>query len=471
MKPIIDVHTHIFRGRDIPLKGCLLSRRYEEWYIRLLAPLLFSVIAKCVRREKLATEKTGPVCGLVQNLVYKYMGPGYRRWADILSLTEVADVARELINTYEKDGIALYIPLMIDYEYWFKSPQEPSIASQIEAIYQHVVLPQEGKVHPFVSFDPAREQAYRKEMLGPTGQPEEYSSLGLVKDAIRNRGFIGVKVYNTLGYRPLGNEEVDKQRKQIFERNGMGRYSVFTGQEFDDVLTELYEFCVEEQVPITAHCVWNGIEAYPGASFDFGSPKYWRPVLDKFPDLHLNLAHFGWSYPDEYFSEVPQIVQSLFKLRQALGGQSWEAQVENKKPWVREICEMLGTYKYLFTDVAHHGVTDDKDIPKFKAAYQKMRKDFGDLIPERLLFGIDWHVIARVDNYTGFKDRYIHRVLNDIFTDEEMADFLGGNTLRFLGLLPLETKPQDGWTENRKRLKDFYERNDIEPPDWFTSTA
>ena len=30
MNPIIDVHAHIFCAKDIPLKGYLLSRNYEE---------------------------------------------------------------------------------------------------------------------------------------------------------------------------------------------------------------------------------------------------------------------------------------------------------------------------------------------------------------------------------------------------------------------------------------------------------
>jgi hypothetical protein len=43
MIPVIDVHEHIFRGRDFPLKGCLLSRAYpswNRWAVGLLAPLV-----------------------------------------------------------------------------------------------------------------------------------------------------------------------------------------------------------------------------------------------------------------------------------------------------------------------------------------------------------------------------------------------------------------------------------------------
>jgi predicted TIM-barrel fold metal-dependent hydrolase len=480
MKPVIDVHAHTFRGKDIPLKGFLLSRRYE-WYIELLGPILFSVIAKCVRRER--AEKRGLLCGLALELVYKYMGQGYRRWADILSIEEVADVAAKMIETFDKDGIDLYIPLMVDYEYWFKSTLEPSIASQIDATYRDIVLPYKGKIHPFAPFDPARELAHRAKMPGPDtpddGPPEKYSSLELVKDAIRNKGFIGVKVYNTLGYRPLSNGIVDDKRRRIFSDNKMKRYAVFTGEQFDRVLSELYEFCAREQVPITAHCVSNGVEAYPGASFDFGSPEYWREVLDKFPELHLNLGHFGWSHAEGYYPKVrwPLITQSLRKLRRAIRSRSYTAMAEpsrdeGEKTWVREICEMLAKYRHLYADVSHHGVTEDKDIPKYKAAYKAICSDFPGVVQKKLLFGIDWHVITRADNYESFKDRYV-RVLGDenIFTGEEIDDFFGGNALHFLGLLPLGTKPEDGWTKNRERLLSFYRDNSIAPPQWFQSTA
>jgi predicted TIM-barrel fold metal-dependent hydrolase len=371
---------------------------------------------------------------------------------------------------------------MIDYEYWFKSTPEPSIASQIDAMYRDIVLPYQGRIHPFVSFDPARELAYRNGLPAPDdpddGPPEKYSSLELVKDAIRNKGFIGVKVYNTVGYRPLSNAIVDEERRRIFQRNRRKRYMVFRGQEFDDVLCELYEFCVGERVPITAHCTSNGVEAYFGASFDFGRPEYWREVLDAFPDLHLNLAHFGWDHPEGYYPEAPSLlVQAARRIERSVRTRSIRAlsapsRREGERTWVREICEMAERYMHLYADVAHHGVTADKDIPKYKLAYQGICRDFPGAIQKKLLFGIDWHVITREDNFESFKDRYV-RVLGEdsIFTSDEIEDFLGGNALHFLGLLPLGTAPELGWTGNRTRLQGFYEDNHIDPPPWFTATA
>jgi predicted TIM-barrel fold metal-dependent hydrolase len=459
MKPLIDVHEHIFRGKDIPLKGYLLSRSYP-CYIKILGPLLFSIIAQCIRRKE-REEKRGFLCRVVLEIAYKYMGEGYRRWADILSMTDWAEITAKMLKTFEKDKIDLYVPLMIDYEYWFKNSRDTYIASQINRIYKDVIRIFKGKIHPFAPFDPARELAHRAGMPGPdfpdNGPPEKHSSLELVKDAVRNKGFIGVKVYNTLGYKPLMNGDVDKKRRSIFRRNKMSRYAVFSGEEFDKVLEELYEFCVEEQVPITAHCVSTGIEAYPGASFDFGSPVYWRAVLEKYPDLHLNLGHFGWSPKQRYLkkSRLP-----------------WKGFVRRKKSWVREICEMLDDYKYLFVDVAHHEVILKKKLANFKTNYEAIVKDFPGLIQKRILFGIDWHVITRVDNFTHFKDIYVN-LFKDVqhFSDEAIADFLGGNALRFLGLLPLNTKKREGWMKNRKRLKSFYQKNRIDPPAWFKTTA
>jgi hypothetical protein len=213
MSPVIDIHAHVFRGRDIPLKGYLLSRSYPEWYIRLLAPVLFTVIERAIRGES-----HGPIVDLVKRLTFAYTGPGYRRWTDILSMDDMRDVAAKMIASFPKDRTGLYVPLMIDYEYWFKHSKNLFIAEQIDSMYRDVILPYKGRIHPFAPFDPARELAFRNKLPGPGGTREKYSSLELAKEAVRNRGFIGVKVYNTLGYRPLGNEQVDRERRGIFTR-------------------------------------------------------------------------------------------------------------------------------------------------------------------------------------------------------------------------------------------------------------
>jgi len=86
------------------------------------------------------------------------------------------------------------------------------------------------------------------------------------------------------------------------------------------------------------------------------------------------------------------------------------------------------------------------------------------VIKKRLLFGIDWHVIKRVENFENFKERYIDVLKHDgLFTDDEVDDFLGGNALNFLGFVP--------GGKNRERLRVFYRDNGIDPPEWFKATG
>ena len=43
----------------------------------------------------------------------------------------------DFMNTFQDDGIDLYVPLMIDYEYWFKNSPDNLIKDQIEHIYNN----------------------------------------------------------------------------------------------------------------------------------------------------------------------------------------------------------------------------------------------------------------------------------------------------------------------------------------------
>lgn len=438
MKPIIDVHAHIFNARDIPLKGYLLSRDYKK-VIKILLHIPISFVARCIRR-KLNPKKRGflynALCKLTLNCIYLFMGKQYRLWANTLS-KRVREITSEMITTYQKDKIDLYVPLVIDYEYWFKNTPDNFMRWQLCYIYDPIILAHKGLIHPFVPFDPARELAFRKGLRNPDGEPEEEGSLKLVKDAIEKKGYIGVKLYNSLGYKPFNNAAVDGKRRKIALHR---KKYVFNGEEYDEVLSELYDYCVENGVPITTHCVMGGIESYPGASYDFGQAEFWSDVLsqDRFKNLHLNLAHFGWNK----------------KLDQGYGA---------TQNWAKKICEMFAEYDYLFADVSCHRVVLEKESKKFKSDYKEMIREH-PIVKKRLLFGIDWHVIKRVKNFSNFKARYVD-VLQDgnLFTDEEVEDFLGGNALRFLGLLPGE--------KNRERLAKFYADHNIEPPGWYKATA
>ncbi|MHC4780637.1 MAG: amidohydrolase family protein [Planctomycetota bacterium] len=434
MTPVIDVHAHVFNGMDIPLKGYLLSRSPDGFFEKTLLPLLAPSIARALRREMEPEESRGLFTriksSVVLNLAYLALGKQVRGWAETL-VKSVEEITTEMLDTYDEDSIDLFVPLMFDYEYWFLNTPDTPMVEQIDRMAERIVIPHRGRIHPFVPFDPARELAFRKGLPNPDGEPEAHGSLALVKDAVENRGFIGVKVYNAMGYKPALNATVERERLRLPLHDSIYRFS---GEEYDEVLEELYRFCVDREVPVTAHCFMDGMESYRDASWDFGQARFWRPVLERpeFRTLRLNLAHFGWN------KEQP-----------------WDGD----RSWVRDVCEMTGEFEFLYADSGHHRVILPDKRHYFERGYREIFEAHPH-VKKKLLFGIDWHVVKRVKNFGNFKRAY-ESVLRGIdgFSEADLSDFLGGNALRFLGLT--------AGGENRKRLSRFYEAKSIDPPAWF----
>ncbi len=451
MSPIIDVHTHIFSALDIPLEGYLLSRRSENRLARYLdpvlsvfpMPLLFAYVAnrareRCVTRRLDKDTRRGWFYTLLLWTYGKLALQRFLDWEDSLSSCSATNADR-LIETWP--DVDLFVPLMIDYEYWFANSMDNRLGDQIDTVFEKVVLPHKGRIHPFVPFDPARELAYRKARISPDGQLEIDRPMTLVKDAIEKKGFIGVKLYNSLGYRPLGNADptVSLMRRRIAVRNNKLPY-LFDGEEYDEVLCELYDYCVDNEVPITAHCVMNGIEAYPGASFDFGKAEFWDEVLrqHRYKNLRLNLAHFGWN-------QEP--------------GQGYAGD----ESWVKDVCMLMTRYDHVYADVSHHRVLTARGRKRFVDGYRQMQKDYPndiERIKKRILFGSDWHVLRRMSGYRNFLGNY-ERVLSiaELYDAASLDDFRGGNALEFLGL--------SSERKNRTRLEKFYTNHEVPPPAWF----
>jgi predicted TIM-barrel fold metal-dependent hydrolase len=451
MPPTIDVHTHIFSALDIPIEGYLLSRRSETRLGRYLDPVLsvfpmpqlFTYVAsrareRCVTRRLDEDAKRGWFYTFLLWTYGKLALQRFLDWED--SLTSRSEVNGKLLLEIWPE-VDLFVPLMIDYEYWFKNSLDNGIGGQIDTVFENVILPHKGRIHPFVPFDPARELAYRKARISPDGQLEADRPMTLVKESIEEKGFIGVKLYNSLGYRPLGNADarVSLMRRRIAVRNNKMTY-LFEGDEYDEVLRELYDYCVDNEVPITAHCVMNGIEAYPGASFDFGQAKFWDEVLrqERYKNLHLNLAHFGWN-------QEP--------------GQGYAG----SESWAKDVCDLIVRYDNVYADVSHHRVLTRKGRKSFVDGYRQMRRDYSndiEKIKKRMLYGSDWHVLRRIRGYERFFEDY-GRVLTEaeFFAEDELGDFRGGNALEFLGLLP--------GAKNHARLESFYRAHGTVPPAWF----
>jgi predicted TIM-barrel fold metal-dependent hydrolase len=257
------------------------------------------------------------------------------------------------------------------------------------------------RVYPFVSYDPRRS-----------------GNLEIIKSTVGpGKLFHGVKLYAPLGFSAADGRMMDKQ-------NGF------------------YAYCVANDIPITAHCSCPGMPTLnrrlnvphdswvfvsdtgkpddeDGAcskhnhgkvsfikmdkdvtfpingknlkSLYFNHPDIWKIVLDEYPGLRLNLAHFGGDCND----------------------------------WRNRIAQMINSNKYqnLYTDLSCR--TNVDEIQGIRNEYDKQAA-----IQRRLMYGSDFSIVLMSSDLTNFLKN-----IESAFPVAKHQDIYCDNAKRFLKLL------------------------------------
>lgn len=277
-------------------------------------------------------------------------------------------------------------------EFSLASKEDPFLNQEKQLVDLQKKYP--GKVFPFYAVDPRRKENY-------TLTDGSYDLTPILKRLTVNGGhFYGIKLYTPNGYSPA-----------------------------DPMLMALYEYCEKHGIPITAHCSGGGFASFAktvnirGLIYRDGRideqdgnvtfshfkitdkervhekaqmlnhPLLWERVLEKFPRLTLNLAHFGSSVGTEEWSE--------------------------------HILRLMKVYPNLYTDFAC--VTDESTLNKMYNLYYS-RAD--PSIKSRFLYGSDFYLnLLFIDNMK----QYI-RQFEKVFTDTEMKEIAEINPRRFLAI-------------------------------------
>jgi predicted TIM-barrel fold metal-dependent hydrolase len=325
------------------------------------------------------------------------------RWATLFTKYRVE--LTELLARNFDDMVDLYTPLLVDLEMGLHdrahttNRQQMELHEKISRLSMRGDLPgvQRRRIHPFMSFDPRRELRSRL-------SEDEEKPLDLVKQAVERYGFVGVKVYPPMGWKPLGNEKTIGMPERA-------------AHDIDDILVELYSWCEKADVPITAHC--NRSNEAAAAFADFASPDNWALVLERFPDLRLNLGHFG-------------------------GGHKQDPQ----EGWAWKIARLATPYPHVFADVGNHRV----DATGFADYLQMLDEMFAGRetceMQQRLMFGSDWFMLALLPAHDQFLANY-RAAYEERFGKDALDEFLGAAALSFLGF-------DDPTNKNAVRLLNRY---------------
>jgi len=342
----------------------------------------------------------------------------YFDWARVLTSYR-ENIAETYYSLYDPDRTQLILctPALVDYSYWLEDLSPSALQDQIQ-LMGLLSLKQPRPMHGFVAFDPLR--AVRR-------KPDDPAPLDIAKDAVLKHGFLGVKLYSPMGFKPSGNTD----HALYFPSHASLNDSSF-GEKLDEALDSLYAWCHAEEVPILAHTTES-----QSAGPDFAAraePQFWDRVLSKYPKLKLNLAHFG------------NFSQAFIKNRDPLR--------EYNRTWEHEIGSFIksGRYPNLYSDISYfywvlEGRAEKENIKVAKKLFAKYFEV--DPHAQRLMFGTDWNMIGKAEGAADYVNN-VEAFFRDVgLKDKQLDNLFYKNALRFLGL--------DGQTKATARLKRFYE--------------
>jgi len=341
----------------------------------------------------------------------------------------------DYLDTYSPRSqrkIDLLIPSLVDFDWWLAKgrPTPVSLEDQVMVMEKISVLTG-GRVHGFVAFCPFRELM--------TSEPGTFGqSMSLVKDAIENRGFIGVKLYPPMGFAPYGNTglPVWRDKSTLPDRAHDNDF----GQQLDSAMAKLFEWCCTEEVPVVAHTNHsNG----PYDDFeDLAGFRYWKIALNEFPGLRVGFGHFGNTATADDGGKR--------------SGEFLELMTSSAKS--------SGKYAYADSGFFADALTQ---WPKLRDTLLKLYKA-GSTVPlaERFMYGSDWEMLLVEKDVDNFLENFIN-IIKDLeertgtksVGKHSLSDsFFGWNAVRYLGI------QRGGSTRNR--LEQFYTKHKIRTPDW-----
>jgi predicted TIM-barrel fold metal-dependent hydrolase len=352
----------------------------------------------------------------------------YLNWFSLFRLYRHVLVER-LISDTEREGFrpVMLTPALVDYDEWLYQDVDTSPLSRqmvvMDLISQRMAKAKTGPIlHSYMGFDPLREVAYQV-------RKSKVSSLATARAALTDHGFIGVKLYPPMGFRPSGNQPPYPERtvKQL---------GFVPDKQLDAALWSLYELCVELDAPILAHGY-----ASNGSGPDYakrGDPAYWIPVFEAFPSLRVCIAHFGRFDARSAGREALGLPEGSWEWRlgefikahprgKVVADISYLSEVLTAGPDARE---------FMATSLTHWLAAFDPDC-------------------DHILYGSDWIMLGKEAGY----DHYIQSVNAFLRTDCKLSDdicdkIFRRNALRFL--------PLERGAPGRERLLAYYRRNGID---------
>jgi predicted TIM-barrel fold metal-dependent hydrolase len=312
---------------------------------------------------------------------------------------------------------------MVDFNYWLRMPSSITNMRDQVLLHEQLSLLSGGFVLPLFGYN-------------PWGDLKEHGeSIDALKWAVTEHGCVGAKIYPPMGYLPYGNS---------FKEHQLGTSYHFRPnlKRLDTALEEFHKTCADLGIPVMAHA--NDTIGRDDGDDTLGGPPGWEEVgklmAAQNKILNVNLGHFGGtettSNPSTGWTEqFIALMKSQPSLRIYGDIGHWEAML--KPETAKDVRNWLKPL--LSTRIDNRGTT----------------------VADRLMYGTDWHMLAKLKNWPQYAEGMYSVFRGDFQMDSmQLARVFGGNALECYGLSEAKRGP------NYERLRQVFAAKGLPPPGW-----
>lgn len=356
-----------------------------------------------------------------------------------------------------------------------KDPYEPQLQLEFYDLLHRASL---GRMLPLVSFQPERDTVATYDAEGRKTGARPY--IDLVREAIEERGFIGVKVHPSVGFDPWDNFEFGCNNSGYHNDNEAERFrDVYDGRSVGSVSAEearqkaevwnknmraLYRLCEELDVPILTHNSTGLSRNYKCMMPEEVTPLDWTnssahwvklldPNIGTFPNI---TDHTGINaYPEETYRKPKwknlRVCLGHFAdgFKEQLDSSGHKTGVYEPGPWLTAAAEFMRRDRRgaLFLDLSamKDVLTEAPQLEAFQAFMNDQRN--ANVLTDQVLYGSDWHMpSSHLKGYLGG--------FENMFSPRTKAKIMGLNAVEFYAL--------KAGRPTRQRLLKYYKAHDID---------
>jgi predicted TIM-barrel fold metal-dependent hydrolase len=284
-------------------------------------------------------------------------------------------------------GIDGVFGALVDFDYFLDCPPRSSREDQVK-LQSLLSWLSGGYMLPLVGYNPW------------TDIKRDDESLNLVKRAITDYGFVGVKIYPPIGYFPYGNDKLNVD-------SSLPRPDL---AQLDGKLEKLFSWCAENSIPVMAHT--GESMGRDDASDEFANPEGWKLLFEQFKGKNppfINAGHFGGDEPKD-----PQ----------------------SNSDWPKEYAKLAKdpTGIHFYGDLGYWSALT-KCTPMTedcKTAIERIKGALNEnpMMKSRIMFGTDWFMLSKEQDWASYP-RYLAQNLKDILPADAL---FYRNTLDCFGL-------------------------------------